>query len=76
VFCLITGILYFETPPFFPNEPDVVSAKWSQGLSSANDVKKDDHDGDHQKNVNETAHGVGRNQPQEPQDDQNNSDGP
>jgi hypothetical protein len=31
----------------------------SQGFSSADDSKQDDHDGDHQEQVNETAHGVG-----------------
>jgi hypothetical protein len=49
--------------------------KWSQGFSSANDSKQDDHDGDYQKNVNETVHGVGSHQPQKPQYNQNNSDG-
>jgi hypothetical protein len=46
----------------------------SHGVSPANDSKQDDHDGDHQKNVNETAYGVGGDQPQKPQDEQNNSD--
>jgi hypothetical protein len=46
----------------------------SQGSSSADDSKQDDHDGDYQKNVNETMHGVGSNQPQKPQYNQNNSD--
>jgi hypothetical protein len=45
----------------------------SQGFLSANDSKQNDHDGDHQKNVNETVHGVGSEQPQEPQYDQDNS---
>jgi hypothetical protein len=35
--------------------------------SSANDSKQDDHNGNHQKNVNETTHGVGSDEPQEPQ---------
>ena len=76
MFCLITGILHFEKPPFLLNEPDVVRAKSSQGLSSANDSNQDDHHGDNQQNMNETAHGVGRDYPQEPQDDQNHSDSP
>jgi hypothetical protein len=46
----------------------------SQDSSSADDSKQDDHDGDYQKNVNETAHGVGGDHPQEPQYNQNNSD--
>jgi hypothetical protein len=44
----------------------------SQGSSSTNDVNQDDHDGDHQQNVNKATHGVGRDESQEPQDDQNN----
>jgi len=31
--------------------------KWSRRFSASNDPEQDDHDGDHQKNVNETAHG-------------------
>ena len=48
--------------------------KWSQGFSSSNDSKHDDHGGGHQENVNETANGVASNYPQEPQYDQNRSD--
>jgi hypothetical protein len=35
-------------------------------FSSFNDANQDHHNGDNQKNVNKTTHGVGRNQPQEP----------
>jgi hypothetical protein len=31
----------------------------SQEFSSADDSKQDDHNGNHQENMNETAHGVG-----------------
>jgi hypothetical protein len=47
----------------------------SYGVSPADDSKQDDHDGDHQKNVYETAYGVGSDQTKQPQDEQNNSDG-
>jgi len=47
--------------------------KWSQGFSSANDSNQNDHDGDYQESVNDTAHGVGSDQTQEPQYNQNNS---
>jgi len=32
----------------------------SQGSSSTDDINQDDHDSDHQQNVNKTTHGVGR----------------
>jgi hypothetical protein len=48
--------LFIEKAPF---DFDAWPAKWSQGFSSADDSKQDNHDGDYQKNVNETAHGVG-----------------
>ena len=48
-------------------------AKWSLAISPADDSEQDDHDGDHQKNVDETAHGVGSDKSKKPQDDQNNS---
>jgi hypothetical protein len=47
----------------------------SHGVSPANDSKQDDHDGDHQKDVYETAYGVGSDQSKQPQNEQNNSDG-
>ena len=46
----------------------------SKGSSSADDVKQDNHDSDYQQNVNKATHGVGRDESQEPQDDQNNSE--
>jgi hypothetical protein len=76
LFYFITGILFFVTFTFLPSESAVVITKSSSGLSSANYVKEDHHDGDNQQNMNETAHGVGGDQPQEPQDDQNDSDSP
>ena len=48
--------------------------KWSRRFSAANDPQQDDHDGDHQKNVNETAQSGGSDQTQDPQYDQNSSD--
>lgn len=48
--------------------------KWLLRFSSANDIKYDNHDGDHQKEVNETAQRVGSDQTQDPQYYQNNSD--
>ena len=51
-------------------EPNAVSAKSSQGLSSANDVKQDDHNGDHQQEVNEPSHRVTGQQSQYPQNQQ------
>jgi len=54
---LITGILHFKVSPSAA-APDVVSAKLSSVLSSANKVNQDDHDGDDQQNMNETTHGV------------------
>ena len=63
MFCLMTGILDFETSPLLLNEPDVVRAKSSQRLSSANDSNQHDYDGDYQKSMDETAHSVGTDQP-------------
>jgi hypothetical protein len=40
-----------------------------RGASSSDDSQQDNHDGNYQQNVNETAHGVGSNQPQQPQDE-------
>jgi len=46
---------YLTPKPFnFGTKP----TKWSHWFSSADDSKQDNHDGDYQKNVNETAHGV------------------
>jgi hypothetical protein len=53
-----------------------IRVKLSSGPSSSNDVKQDDHDGDDQQNMDETAHGMGGDQTQDPKDDQNNGDGP
>jgi hypothetical protein len=47
----------------------------SQGASSADDPEQDDHESDHQENMNETAYGVGGDKSEQPQDEQNNSDG-
>jgi hypothetical protein len=44
-------------------------------VSSVNQSKQDHHDGDHQKNVNETAHSVGSNQSKQPQDEHNDGNG-
>jgi hypothetical protein len=41
--------------------------KLSRAPSSVNNVDQDDDNGDNQKNVNKTAHGIGSDQPQEPQ---------
>jgi len=46
----------------------------SESFSSADDVKQDHHDGNHQQNVNKATHGIGGDKTQEPQDDQNNSE--
>lgn len=43
-------------------------------IASLYDSNQDDNNGDHQKNMNEAAHGVGGDESQEPQYDQNNSD--
>jgi hypothetical protein len=64
--CLMTGIPHFDALPFILNLPVAVRVKSSSGLSSANDIKQDDHDGDDQQNMNETAHGVRGDQPQKP----------
>jgi predicted signal transduction protein with EAL and GGDEF domain len=47
----------------------------SKGVASADHSEQDDHEGDHQKNVDETAHGGGGDKPQEPEDQENNSNG-
>jgi hypothetical protein len=41
----------------------------------ANDLEQDDHESDHQKSVNQAAGGEGSDQSEQPQDDQNDSDG-
>jgi len=58
---LITGILHFQRVPFLLNDPDIFGAESLQGLSSANEVNQDHHNGNNQQNMNETTHGVGRN---------------
>jgi hypothetical protein len=55
-----------------PTEGLAGAAPWSQRFSSADDPEQDNHDGDHQKDVNETADGVGSDQTKQPQDKQNN----
>lgn len=70
------GYSLWLTSPFLLNESDIVGSKSSYRLSSANNPDQDDHDSDDQKNMDETAYGVGRDQPQEPQNEQNNSDSP
>jgi hypothetical protein len=47
----------------------------SNGALSSNDSQQDNHDGNHQQYVNESAHGVRSNQPQQPQDEHYYSDG-
>jgi hypothetical protein len=59
----------------------VISNYWlkdyvpSDRFSSACHSKQYDNNGNHQKNMNKTACGVGGDQSQEPQYEQNNSDG-
>jgi hypothetical protein len=67
-FCIPGIVIAFEIDSF-----DLLS---SSGPSSANDVEQDYHDGDDQQDMNETAHGMGGDQTQDPKDDQNNGDGP
>ena len=43
--------------------------------SSADDSEQHNHDGDHQQDVDESAKGVGRYQPQQPQNEQNDGNG-
>jgi hypothetical protein len=43
-----------------------LSAKGSQNSSPADELKQDDHDGNHQKSMNESAHGIGRDYSQKP----------
>jgi hypothetical protein len=52
-----------------------VNSHLSQPASSANHSQQDNHDGDHQQNVNETAHGVGSDQAKQPQDEHNDGNG-
>jgi hypothetical protein len=49
--------------------------KLLQRLSPADDPEQDNHDGNYQKHVNETANGVGSDQSQQPQDEKNDSNG-
>jgi len=48
--------------------------KCSRESASAYQPKQNNHNGNHQECVNETAHGVGSDQPQEPQYEQNYGD--
>jgi hypothetical protein len=47
----------------------------SEWTAPADDPQQNYHDGNDQENMDEAAHGVGSHQPQEPQYDQNDSDG-
>jgi hypothetical protein len=49
--------------------------KYPQAASSVNHPQQDNHDSDHQQNVNETTHGVRSNHPQQPQDKHNDGNG-
>jgi hypothetical protein len=46
-----------------------------QPASTPNDPQQDDHDGDHQQNVNKATHGVRRDQTQQPQDEHHYGNG-
>jgi hypothetical protein len=48
-------------------------AECSDSSSSTDKINQNDDNGDHQENVDEPAHRVGSDQPQEPQYDQNYS---
>jgi hypothetical protein len=48
--------------------PGIPASRSGRPFSAANDVIQDDDNCEYQKNVNETAHGVGSNEAQEPQD--------
>jgi hypothetical protein len=43
----------------------------SEHATPVDDVNENHDDGNHKKNVDKTTHGVGRNEPEEPQYDQN-----
>jgi hypothetical protein len=47
----------------------------SNGALTIDDSEQDNHDGNHQQNVNEAAHGVRSDQPQQPQDEHYYSNG-
>src|ERR1051326_9482160 len=59
--------------PIFYGAPVRFVICWLQWLPSLNDPDQDHDNGNHQQDMNETADGVGRNQSQEPGDDQNES---
>jgi hypothetical protein len=65
-----TALFIDSTSVSFHTRP----AKQLHGPSSLDDSHQDNHNGDNKKEVDETAHGVGRDQPQHPQDDENDSD--
>jgi hypothetical protein len=46
----------------------------SKHILSPNNSYQDNHNGDHEKNMNKTAHGGGSDESQKPQCDQNSSD--
>jgi hypothetical protein len=48
---------------------------FSEGAPSTDKVNKNHDDGNHQENMDETSHGVGRNEPEQPQYDQNDRNG-
>lgn len=54
------------------SRPSALCSDWT---APADDSEQDYHDGDHQENMDQTAHRVGTHQPQEPQDEQNDGDG-
>ncbi len=47
----------------------------SQGLAAADDAQQDDHNGDHQQNMDETADGIRTDQSDQPQDYEYDCDG-
>src|SRR5450759_2374974 len=55
--------------------PRSIQIARSEGAAPADDPEQDHHDGDNQEDMDEAAHGVGSDQPQKPQDDQNYGDG-
>jgi len=47
-----------------------------QGSTALDQIDDQNHNSDNQENMNESAHGVGANQPQKPQNEQNYEDSP
>jgi hypothetical protein len=65
----------FRIIDFFTGLFDLRLALRLQETSPVDHSQQDDHDSDHQQDMDEAAHGVSSDQPEQPQDEHNNGNG-